>query len=139
MGDLYVITQKAEDAMECFGLNGVRHVAELDSGEGFVACDTRVTSPVAGVVFEDIGDDGTFAMRPKIRRTTPPFGGGAIETFGLYTKETFVMMPPMVVEAVSFVGMGLVLAMTTGKQPGAIWQATALSYRDVRVPESALV
>ena len=137
MADLYVITPKAEDALECFGLNGVRHVAELDTGEGFVACENRVNAPVAGVVFRDESDD-EFWFGPKIRRIAPTSDHDP-EIFGLYSAEAFRAVNPLGIQMASMVGMGLVLAMTYGRTQGAIWQASATRYLDARLSYPALV
>lgn len=130
MADLYVITPRAEDAMECFGLHGVRHVAELDSGEGFVACDHRNTPPVPGTVFYDESDDGWWWF--KIRKVAPTSAHDP-EIFGLYTAEAFKQMAPIAIQMATPVGMDLVLVMTYGKQPNAIWQASATRYLDRRI------
>lgn len=126
--DGYVITATADEALAAWGRPGVRHVAELDTGEGFVAFDGPI--PAAGLVMEAGDDDGWWF---RVRRVAPS-SDHEPETFGLYGADAFRALPPFVVRQASMVGAGMVLALTLGKQTTATWQADATRYLDVRVP-----
>lgn len=136
--DGFILTQTAEDALDTWGKPGVRHVAALDSGEGFVAFDGDI--PVSGLVMENLGGSTIFGSLPQqdtpdgwwwqVRRLAPV--DGVQETFGLFAADTFRVLRSSDVLMASMVGAGLVLAITAGPLDGAIWKATSTEWRDVR-------
>src|SRR5262249_30332599 len=131
--DGYIITPNADDAWDCYGLEGVRHVAELASGEGFVAFDGAI--PFAGgLILEAIGEVG-FA--PKIRRHTP-FGGDGL-VLSLITSDLFRSMSPEDIVQVTLIPADLVLVLTHALVPWTIWGSRVIAYRDVRVEDGEVV
>jgi hypothetical protein len=129
--DGYVITRTADEAFAAYGKEGVRHVAELDTGEGIVCFTGEI--PCEGTVLEN-QKVNMFWFGPKIRWVAPTTDHDP-ETFGLYTSEAFQALFPGVVQMASLVEHDMILAMTTGPQPGARWQASATRYLDIRVPQ----
>jgi|SRR5215470_15620899 len=124
--DGYIITPDSDDAALCFGKEGVRHVAQLSTGEGFVAFDGPIPFE-GGMILEAIGEVG-FA--PKIRRHTP-FGGDGL-VLSLVTSDVFRWLEPTMIQQATLVGAGLVLTLTKNPIVTSIWDARIVSYQDVR-------
>jgi hypothetical protein len=143
--DGYIITATAEQAIAAFGEPGVRHVAELESGEGFVAFEGD--RPCAGALLLNAPDTDQDGWWYRVRKGI----ASGPEGFYLLTRERFKeflttrpsdprapvrILEPLV--AASVLTTGNVLVMTNGEAiEGAIWGSKATSYRDTRV-EAAL-
>jgi hypothetical protein len=138
--DGYVITATGAEALEAFGRPGVRHIATLESGEGFVAFEGD--RPAAGALLI-ASDEALPWWWHKVRNLAP----AGPEAFYLLTAARFAdfvyaelgrgFVEPVV--AATLLATGNVLVQTNGFEviPGAIWGSTAVSYRDVRL-EAAL-
>jgi hypothetical protein len=131
--DGYVIARLAPgEAESIYALPQVRHVAELEDGNTFVAFDGDVPCAVGTILEVEAGaQDFLFPLMPKIRRVAPI--AGATEYLGLYTTAGFVHAPLAVMQ-VSAVGLDLVLALADKPLGGSpIWSSYSESIRDKRL------
>ena len=113
--------------------NGVRHIAQLESGEVFVAFTGEV--PCAGALLlndnNGVDLDGWWF---QVRRVTP----SGPEAFYLLSQERFDALDPAEFAAASKLVTGNVLVQTQGNEIAwALWGSKAVSYIDERVPVSA--
>ena len=127
----YVITGSVADAAAVFGVSGVRHVAALDNGEGFVAFDGD--QPCAGALL--LASDDQDGWWYQVRKVAPT---DEVEAFYLLSAEHFaerVSRKTGHITAATRLTSGNVLVSTDGATiDGAIWGARATSFLDVRVP-----
>jgi hypothetical protein len=107
--------------------NGVRHIAQLENGEVFVAFEGD--RPCAGALL--ISDELTPWTIRRVRKGRPVIG----------EEEAFYLLPASRLEdvmskvtAATLLASGNVLVMTNGEEiPGAIWGSVAVSYIDERL------
>lgn len=140
--DGYAITGTPEEAFAAFGKEGVRYVAELDTGQGFVAFEGPI--PVEDATILANVPESEFWWF-KVKRLTPEakvkryVPGPTTETFGLFSSAAFLTLPGISVLMASPIVGDMILAVTRGPVDGAFWSAAAVSYRDVRVNDGELV
>lgn len=135
--DGYVITEHAEEALAAFSDESVRHVAVLDSGEGFVAFEGPA-QPAPGSVLLSRDMESWLPTLDKVRKSGPQVGD--VEAFALISAAQFgeliVRDTPLV--GVTVLTSGNVLIQTRTAIPGAIWSATATSWLDKRLMGAAV-
>jgi hypothetical protein len=135
--DGYLITGRAEDAVSAFPQDGVRHVAELDNGQGFLAFEGPmpiVADPFAQLLIAQARPVLAFA---KVRKHGPLSADEvehlAIVTPGYFSAELFLAD----VLAVSQLTDGLRLVSTTRRldvgAEGCYWSATSTRIYDKRL------
>ena len=124
MMDGYVV---APEGTEVELGNGVRHIAQLDNGEIFVAFEGE--RPCAGALM--IAHDEVLDWWWHSVRHVTPTGP---EAFYLVTAAHFETLSTGVLAAATRLSTGNVLVQTNGEEiPGAIWGSVAASYIDERL------
>ncbi len=142
----YLLTETGQDALDCFGQEGVRFAASLSDGSGIVAFDD-VLPRLAGanrilMAQEPIPDDPRTwpdwasdrgKIAPKRARAT------GREHFALISDALLeYAMQTTAVTGLVGVGDGMLLIESDGPVVGGdVWSASVVSWRDVREMASA--
>jgi hypothetical protein len=107
--------------------NGVRHIAQLENGEVFVAFEGD--RPCAGALLIPAEDSLPWWWH-KVRTVAP----SGPEAFYIVTAEQFENLTTGIIAAATRLSSGNVLVQTNGHLIlGAIWGSVAVSYIDERL------